>query len=78
MISQDFDDGLRIFAGVWCFINSFAGTAGNLLTLVAIPYAMKRKMFGFGRSDAIDIITPYVLNLAFADFLYCTTSMPVK
>ena len=31
------------FAGSWCIINAFIGLAGNLLTLLAIPYAYKRK-----------------------------------
>ena len=30
---------LSNFAGVWCIINAALGFSGNLLTLVAIPYA---------------------------------------
>ena len=35
------------YAGIWCIINSFAGFTGNLLTILAIPYAAKRKKYTY-------------------------------
>ena len=29
---------------VWCAINAILGISGNLLTLLAIPYAAKRRL----------------------------------
>jgi len=34
---------LRKVAGIWCIMNGVVGFIGNLLTLLAIPYASKRK-----------------------------------
>lgn len=31
------------FVGVWCALNAVMGSCGNLLTLLAIPYAIKHK-----------------------------------
>ena len=31
------------YAGIWCILNSLFGTTGNLLTILAIPYAARRK-----------------------------------
>lgn len=36
-------DGLSVVAGVLCAINGVFGFAGNLLTLLAIPYATYKK-----------------------------------
>ena len=33
------------YAGIWCIFNSFAGFTGNLLTILAIPYAAKQKKY---------------------------------
>ena len=33
----------RIVVGVWCTIHSIIGSFGNLLTLLAIPYAIAKK-----------------------------------
>jgi len=35
--------GMSNFVGVWCAMNAIMGTCGNLLTLVAIPYAIKHR-----------------------------------
>jgi len=35
--------GLRQAAGFWCILNAIVGFSGNLLTLLAIPYASKHK-----------------------------------
>ena len=43
-ICTPFTWNLRHAAGVWCIINAVVGFAGNLLTILAIPYACwKRK-----------------------------------
>ena len=55
-------------------INIILGVSGNLLTLLAVPYARKRRQFGFKRSN--DSTIPYVLNLAFSDLLFCLLAIP--
>ena len=37
------DQHLKIIEGVWCVINAIIGFTGNLLTIIAIPYAAKHK-----------------------------------
>ena len=39
-----FSGPLATFAGVWCILNAVVGIIGNLMTLVAIPYAAKKKL----------------------------------
>ncbi len=34
---------ISIPSGVWCIVNAIVGFAGNLLTLVAIPYASSKQ-----------------------------------
>jgi hypothetical protein len=41
----DIDAWLIEVAGVWCIINAVIGFTGNLLTLLAIPYASRHKRF---------------------------------
>ena len=41
-----FPDDIRsysVLAGIWCVINAVVGFSGNLLTLLAIPFAARRK-----------------------------------
>ena len=38
---------LRIAVGVWSIISGFVGFAGNLLTIIAIPYAAKNNQYVF-------------------------------
>jgi hypothetical protein len=54
-------------------LNIFVGLTGNLLTLVAVPYAKYRKKFGFSRSESTSL---YILNLALCDFLFCAVAAP--
>ncbi len=35
--------GVSVAAGAWCAVNAVAGFSGNLLTLLAIPAAMKSR-----------------------------------
>jgi hypothetical protein len=32
---------ISVFAGIWCIVNAVLGICGNLLTILAIPYAAK-------------------------------------
>ena len=38
-----YNDALSIFAGVWCVLNCLFGATGNVLTLLAIPYAVRKR-----------------------------------
>ena len=42
---QTFDDyfGIKLFAVFWILLNMVFGVGGNLLTLCAIPYAVRKK-----------------------------------
>ena len=55
-------------------INMIFGVTGNLLTLLSVPWACKRELFGFKHSDNSDIL--YVLNLALTDLLFCLVAIP--
>jgi hypothetical protein len=52
------------------------GAAGNLLTLLAIPWAQKNRRLGFDRGPAKYTII-FMLNLAAADLIYCITILPI-
>ena len=39
------DHKLTFWLGLWCIINAVIGFAGNLLTILAIPYAANRKKY---------------------------------
>ena len=51
------------------------GVSGNLLTILAIPWASNRKYFGLDRSWTTT--TVFIINLAVADFLYCLVNLPL-
>ena len=38
-------DSVRVIAGIWCTLNALIGLPGNLLTLLAIPYCVRRKKY---------------------------------
>ena len=59
-----------------CIIVAIFGAGGNLLTLLAIPWAKRKKILGFDRSP-LKYTTIFIVNLAFADFLYCVTNLPM-
>ena len=52
------------------------GAMGNLLTLLSIPWAQANKLLGFNKPP-LKYTTVFIINLAFADFLYCITSLPM-
>ena len=45
------EEWLMTPAFIWCVLNIFIGTAGNLLTLIAIPYAKNHKRYYYTASD---------------------------
>ena len=59
-----------------CIIVALFGAVGNLLTLLAIPWAEQKKMLGFDKSPSKHT-TIFIVNLAFADFLYCVIILPM-
>lgn len=56
---------LRTLMGIWSLLILVCGTFGNLLTLVAIPYAAKHKRYELNRN--FQTTTIFVLHLAFVD-----------
>ena len=44
---------IRTFMGIWSTIIAVCGTAGNLLTLLAIPHAAKHKRLLFSSYDSV-------------------------
>ena len=59
-----------------CIIMAVTGALGNLLTILAIPWAQKNKKLGFDKYP-LKFMTPVLLNLAFADFMYCVVNLPL-
>ena len=39
------DHKLTFWLGFWCILNAVVGFTGNLLTILAIPYAAKRQKY---------------------------------
>ena len=58
----------------WIVLNGSIGIFGNLLTLCAVPYAKHRQRFGF--RPGWDGTSIAIMNLAFADALYCAFCAP--
>ena len=59
-----------------CIIVAIIGSVGNLMTILAIPWAIHRKKLGFHKTPW-KFTHIFIVNLALADFLYCTTSLPL-
>ena len=59
-----------------CIIVAIIGSVGNLMTLLAIPWAIHKKKLGFHKTPW-KFTHIFIVNLALADFLYCTTSLPL-
>ena len=55
---------------------ALAGTVGNILTLLALPWARRKRILGFHKTPARHTNTA-ILNLAAADLLYCVTNLPL-
>jgi len=57
-------------------IVAFSGAIGNLLTILAVPWAQHKRILGFNRPQ-LKYTTIFIINLAFADFLYCVINLPL-
>ena len=62
------EEVLRYITGSWYIFIAVLGTIGNLATLISIPMAARRKMFGFDENVETTI---FILNLSFIDLSYC-------
>ena len=67
-------DGINMLAGVWGIITFIIGAIGNLLTLIAIPYAKWKHRYDFHTTFYKTDI--WVLHLAFCDFMWCIFCLP--
>ena len=65
---------LRRATGIWCLFTFILGILGNLLTLVAVPYAKWRHRHGFHRTFWTTDI--WILHLALCDLLFCIVGAP--
>ena len=55
----------RYIAGAWITIVAILGIVGNLATLLSIPWASKRKLYGF--DDNFRSTTIFILHLSFIE-----------
>ena len=62
-------DARRISTGVWHILIAFIGIYGNMTTLIAIPYAAKKKRHGI--HNDYSTTTVFLLYLSFVDLLHC-------
>ena len=68
------DVAIRRFTGFWSLFNFIAGTIGNLMTLIAIPYATRKRRYNFQNTFwKTDI---WILHLAFCDLVFCILCAP--
>ena len=59
----------RISTGVWHIVIALIGIFGNITTLIAIPYAAKKKRHGIHKDYSTT--TVFLLHLSFVDLLHC-------
>ena len=62
-------DASRISTGVWHIFIAFIGIFGNITTLIAIPYAAKKKRHMIHKYYSTT--TVFLLHLSFVDLLHC-------
>ena len=62
-------DAIRISTGVWHIFIAFIGIFGNMTTLIAIPYAAKKKRHGI--HNDYSTTTVFLLYLSFVELLHC-------
>ena len=60
---------IRKGIGIWFLCVAILGTFGNLMTLIAIPYAARHKRHNLHLH--FNATTLFILNLAFVDFFHC-------
>ena len=64
-------DSVRVIAGIWCTINALIGLPGNLLTLLAIPYCVRRKKYICNFISSGDFfLTIVFFSILFPLFIY--------
>lgn len=66
--------GLRTATGLWALFNFLVGSFGNVLTLMAIPYAKSKRKYEIETSFWMTDV--WILNLAFCDLLFCIFCLP--
>ena len=65
---------LRISLGIWCIFAAVVGILGNILTLLALPFARSNRRH---RVDEIwNTSTIFILHLAVVDLMFCIISIP--
>ena len=65
---------LRISLGVWCIFVAVAGILGNLLTLLALPFAREKRRHRL--HESWNTSTIFILNLAAVDLIFCIICIP--
>ena len=60
---------LRYVCGAWMTFTAIFGILGNLTTLVSIPFAASRKLYGFDRNFTSTTI--FILHLSFIELCWC-------
>ena len=61
------------FVAVWGLLNLFLGTFGNIMTMIAIPYAVWKRRWGLHTNWWTSSV--FVVHLAFYDGLFCMFGM---
>ena len=62
-------DTSRLATGIWHIVIALVGIFGNVTTLIALPYAAKRKRHGIDKG--YETTTVFLLHLSFVDLLHC-------
>ena len=62
-------DVSHISTGIWHIFIGLVGIFGNLTTLIAIPYAAKKKRHGIEKDYSTT--TSFLLHLSFVDLMHC-------
>ena len=60
---------LRYTSGIWLLLIAIFGIFGNLATLLSIPLAAKRKLYGLNRN--FKTTTVFIMNLSCLDLCWC-------
>ena len=63
---------LRYIVGTWLAVVSLVGIFGNLITLLSIPFAAKRKLHGLHRNFRSTAV--FILHLSFIELCWCLMS----
>ena len=67
---------LAMIGGIWALITLIVGACGNLLTLMAIPYAKYKRRHGFEKTFWTTDI--WIMNLALCDLIFCLLALPYR